>query len=103
MKTIYKYPLNTAAEQIIEIPMLYLRDRVARCSEQVLHVDVQNQVSPCIWCMVETERGMHRMKVVTKLTGEAFDDDDEASRLQYVGTYLLANGAFVGHVFVCEE
>ena len=41
MRVIYKYPLEITAEQVINIPMLYFDDRVARCNEQVLHVDVR--------------------------------------------------------------
>lgn len=55
MRVIYKYPLEITAEQVINIPMLYFDDRVARCNEQVLHVDVQDVIRPCLWCMVDTE------------------------------------------------
>lgn len=51
MRVIYKYPLEITAEQVINIPMLYFDDRVARCNEQVLHVDVQDVIRPCLWCM----------------------------------------------------
>lgn len=44
MRVIYKYPLEITAEQVINIPMLYFNDRVARCNEQVLHVDVQDMI-----------------------------------------------------------
>ena len=45
MRVIYKYPLEITAEQVINIPMLYFDDRVARCNEQVLHVDVQDMIA----------------------------------------------------------
>ena len=48
MRVIYKYPLEITAEQVINIPMLYFDDRVARCNEQVLHVDVQDVIRPRI-------------------------------------------------------
>ena len=70
MRVIYKYPLEVTAEQVINIPMLYFDDRVARCNEQVLHVDVQDVIRPCLWCMVDTENQTYPMKVVTKMTGE---------------------------------
>ena len=87
MRVIYKYPLEITAEQVINIPMLYFDDRVARCNEQVLHVDVQDVIRPCLWCMVDTEEIR----------------EDEKDRLKYVGSYLIGGGDFVGHVFVCYE
>lgn len=102
MRVIYKYPLEITAEQVINIPMLYFYDRVARCNEQVLHVDVQDVIRPCLWCMVDTENQTYPMKVVTKMTGEEIRED-EKDKLKYVGSYLIGGGDFVGHVFVCYE
>lgn len=77
MRVIYKYPLEITAEQVINIPMLYFDDRVARCNEQVLHVDVQDVIRPCLWCMVDTENQTYPMKVVTKMTGEEIREDEK--------------------------
>ena len=84
MRVIYKYPLEITAEQVINIPMLYFDDRVARCNEQVLHVDVQDVIRPCLWCMVDTENQTYPMKVVTKMTGEEIREDEKDKLIEKI-------------------
>ena len=88
MRVIYKYPLEITAEQVINIPMLYFDDRVARCNEQVLHVDVQDVIRPCLWCMVDTENQTYPMKVVTKMTGEEIREDEKQRSMKLAAFHL---------------
>lgn len=100
MRVIYKYPLTTAAKQILMVPPLMDRvngvDHLVKPSEQFLHLDVQNGV-PTIWCMCDKERKPEAVEVFTRVTGfQGF----EADGTKHVGSYLLHNGTFVGHVFM---
>lgn len=100
MRVIYKFPLATAHKQLLMIPPLMDKvngvDCLVRPSEQVLHLAVQNGV-PTIWCMCDKERNPEAVEVFTRVTGfQGF----EADGTKHVGSYLLHNDTFVGHVFM---
>ena len=59
-----------------------------------LFVDVQYEI-PCIWVKVSVSKTMKNQKIVIKGTGRDFDD----TGLQYVGSFMQAEGRLVWHVF----
>lgn len=84
MKTIYKYPLNVTDYQEIEMPE----------DSTILCVDTQHE-TPCIWAIVDTEKGMTKRKIYVYGTGHPMNSDIFA----YIGTFMINGGAFVFHVF----
>ena len=95
MRVIYKYPLKIVPEQVVEIPRLCENGRIVEVSKQILHIESQSDVEPCMWCMVDTDMESVPVKIVTRCTGEPTQD----YLSDYIGTYLWNNGQFVGHVF----
>ena len=90
MKTIYKYPLQLAGIQTIN---MQLDERHYLSS--ILRVDVQNG-GPYLWAMVDTDAPFVPVKIYTVGTGK---ENPGCSRLYYAGTYQLLGGAIVHHVF----
>lgn len=95
MRTIYKYPLNVTDRQTISIKQLNNDGHIALLKDQVLMIDEQNG-APCIWAMVDTELQDVSHEIVIHGTGHACDD---VSIDDYVGSFQLYGGSFVGHVF----
>lgn len=85
METIWKFPLEVADTQYIEVP------RGAR----FLSVNTQRG-TPCIWAQVDTDKPQDSVLVVIHGTGHNVKKPD----MKFVGTFMLHDGAFVGHVFV---
>ena len=88
MRRVYKYKLDVRDEQCIVIPGLI----------QALHVNVQFG-SPCLWCLVDDTEPRQLYRVLTHGTGHGATDTKGA---KYVGTYMLCDSSFVGHVFIKE-
>lgn len=86
MRRVFKYQLLTVTEQSVSIPGLV----------QALHIDVQSG-TVCMWCLVDDAKPTQAYTVITHGTGHNADDTTDA---QYVGSYMLLNGQFVGHVFI---
>lgn len=84
MKSIWKFRLQVADEQIIEMPS----------NAVVLTVQIQ-QGAPCLWAMVDRDAPKAVRKFITHGTGH---DVSEAAG-QYIGSYQLHNGGLVFHVF----
>jgi polyribonucleotide nucleotidyltransferase len=86
MFTIYKYDLQTTGLQEIEVPI----------NSRILCVQVQyNQ--PKIWILVDLdEKQRETINIVIKGTGHKIND---VAGLNYIGSYQLESGNFVGHVF----
>ena len=82
---IWKYPLEVADEQTVNLPN----------GAQVLCVQNQNEV-PCIWAKVDTQAVTRPWRVVTRGTGHAAGEWDGS----YVGTYQMLSGGLVFHVFM---
>jgi hypothetical protein len=83
MKTIWKFPIETTDVQDVMMP----------AGARILCVQVQNGV-PCLWAVVEPNNCEARRCIrVFGTGGDAHDQGD------YIGTYQLANGALVLHVF----
>jgi hypothetical protein len=88
MKTIFKYPLKVTDVQTVEMHR----------NAQILTVQVQGE-TPCIWALVDTEEQMWRYEFKTYDTGGFMG----ASHGSYVGTYQLAEGRLVYHIFKTNE
>ena len=64
---------------------------------KILTVQTQHN-EPCLWAMVPVEGenvAKETRKIVMTGTGQEFDATD----LEYLGSYQLNDGMFVGHVF----
>ncbi len=85
MKSIWKFPLKVTDEQTISIPKDY----------QPLDVQVQNG-EPCFWAKVNPESPKVELTLVTRGTGHEIPDGVVED---YIGTYQMAGGALVWHVF----
>jgi hypothetical protein len=85
-QTIWKYPLETTDDQDIEAPD----------NATVLDVQMQHD-RPCLWMLVDPNIPVRIYHVKTFGTGHPVRFDDA---YVFAGTYQLANGNFIGHVFV---
>ena len=85
MKTIFKYPLNIDDELTIRMPQ----------SARILAVQTQSE-TPCIWALVESRAASCSRRLAVRGTGHEAEGLDNAT---YVGTFQLAGGALVFHVF----
>ena len=85
METIFKYVLNAANVQMIEMPE----------GATVLTLQVQHE-SPCVWVKVDPDAPAVKRRFVTYGTGHPCDDGPAK---HYVGTYQVRDGALVYHVF----
>ena len=84
MKTIWKYPLDVADHQVLNIP----------AGAEILCVQVQNGQA-CLWALVNADAPPARRGIFIHGTGH------EVNRLagKYIGTFQLMGGALVFHVF----
>lgn len=98
MRTIYKYALMTTDKQTINVPFLNNDDNIGvPFKDQVLKVDVQNN-QIFIWCLVDDE--LYKGTRTIYIYGTGHQIDDKISKENYIGTYQLNNGSFIGHVFI---
>lgn len=86
MKVIWKYPLEITEEQTIEVPKKY----------EVLCIQTQDN-EPFLWVLVEEDDYLIILKIITLETGE---DAHRVNLKDYIGTYQVDDGSFVGHVFI---
>lgn len=86
--TIYKYPLRITDFQIVEIPKPYT----------ILSVDTQRGI-PCIWAMCASTWGGNKTPIKVCIIGTGNPVPKEVERMAFLGTFLVADGDFVGHVF----
>ena len=85
MLTIWKYELKTTGRQVVEMP----------ADPQILSVAVQNGI-PCLWAMVDSERPRQGRVIRIHGTGQRL-----AVIHEFIGTFMLHDGALVFHVFDC--
>lgn len=90
MAKIFKYELETSRIQEVIMPAF----------SKILCVKNQNNI-PCLWAMIDTDFQLVKRKITTFLTGSDIEFDNQ--RLKYIGTYLINNGSFVGHVYEEKE
>ena len=99
MRTIYKYPLETTDLQTIKVPKLEYEDE-DNFKNQFLYIDVQNGC-PYLWCMVDTESKIRNIQL--RIVGTGNYMSEFLNKEDYLGSYQLFNGQFVGHVFIERE
>jgi hypothetical protein len=86
--TIWKFPLEVTDIQILSVPEVF----------EPLCVQMQiNQ--PCIWAKVQEGPLTKRVTIFTYGTGHPITQDGTT----YLGTYQLAGGQLVFHVFVSAD
>lgn len=84
MKAIWKFTLGIIDAQSVEMPI----------NAEILCVQVQHDV-PCLWARVDPKARKVQRRIITHGTGHPVP----GTTGEYVGTYQLQDGAFVGHVF----
>jgi len=87
MKTIHKYKLESDNDRI-QMPK----------GAEILCLQVQHNI-PCIWALVDPEKPLIGRSFITMGTDWSIDND----KMSYIGTYQIAAGAFIWHVFETEE
>jgi hypothetical protein len=85
MDTIYKYPIEITDEQTLSIPAAF----------DPLHVGLDPNGAPCLWCAVDSNRIKRDVKVAVVGTGNHLPQDVK----RHVGSFV--QGPFVWHVFLC--
>lgn len=87
-RVIYKFQLEVTDVQDIEMPH----------GSILLSVQTQNE-KPCLWVLVyNTEAEIEVIRLRTIETGTPISDED-FDPLDFIGTYQLERGSYVGHVF----
>ncbi len=83
-KTIWKFPLKTVDEQVVEMPL----------GAEILSVQTQFE-QPCIWAMVDPANKDVKRVFHIFGTGHHIVEADR----RFIGTYQLKSGSFVFHLF----
>ena len=85
MKKIYKYQFSVENNFEIEIPV----------NAEILAIQTQNNI-PCIWALVDDYGVYEKRSFAIYGTGHKVD---EKFMHNYIGTFQLLEGKFVGHLF----
>lgn len=86
MKTIYKYPLEVANRQIINLPE----------GANILNVLNQNEV-PVLYAEVDTEeKEIEKVEIAMVGTGHPIDEIEE---YEYITSVLFKEGKFISHFY----
>jgi len=86
MKEIWKYPLEVS-HNILKIPK----------GGKIL--SVQSQYGrPCLWVLVDPKAEKENVVIKTFGTGHPLSNE-ETTDIEFIGTYQLNGGNFIGHVF----
>jgi hypothetical protein len=83
-----------------EIEILGYVERELPKGARIIAVDVQYG-KPCMWALVDPEARGEIRRFYLLGTGHEINDDD-SERLRHLGTFMLDDGAFVGHLFELE-
>jgi hypothetical protein len=86
VKTVWKFAIPIADEFAIRMPD----------GAEVLHVEAQHG-EPCLWALVDPDR--ERVDYHFALRGTGHPIAGVALPRDHVGTFMLAEGDFVGHLF----
>lgn len=87
MKAIWKYPFEVDGEIILQVPK----------GAEPLCVQVQDD-KPCLWMVVNPDAYLENRKFRIIATGQPFDNSSNRV-FDYVGTFQLVEGRFIGHLF----
>lgn len=98
---IWKFPIKLSGEFEVEIPSEF---RVIAVAAQRNYTPSDEVVSePCFWAIVNPEAKKVMRTFVLRTTGETFFGDLKYAETdpmpQYLGTFLINNDNFVGHLF----
>lgn len=89
MQTIFKFPIKIEEEFKIMLPM----------GAEVLTVQSQHD-APQMWVLLDSEKPFDRENIFfIATTGNPLPWARHAIQPKYIGTYQLASGSFVGHLF----
>lgn len=83
-KTIYKYKLEVAGNQRLTLPS----------DHRILDLQIQYNTL-CLWVEVDLDSDPTTLSILTFGTGHALPPRG----IDYIGSYQLQGGAFVGHVY----
>lgn len=83
MSAIWKYTLTLAGIQSIDMPK----------GARIVHVESQFE-QPCVWAIVDPNAEKEAREFGILTTGLSFNE----AECSYLGSFLLRNGAFVGHL-----
>ena len=84
MKIIYKYPIKITDYQVIEMPI----------NSNILTVQMQKE-TPCIWAIVDPDNKPELRHIRIVGTGHPINN----TMINYIGTFQMASGILVWHVF----
>jgi len=84
IQTIWKFPLETTDEQVIELPV----------GAKILTVQLQGG-KPCLWALVNPDQTMQQVKIETFETGHNIPSGNRT----YIATYQLMAGSLILHAF----
>lgn len=89
MKTIWKFKLNEGDRQVISMPK----------NAQILSIQSQYG-EPCMWVLVDVKDDVELEDRIFETfgTGHEIHYDMGIDRT-HIGTYQVAGGSFIGHVF----
>ena len=87
MNTIWKFPFQVTDDFEIEMPV----------GAQFLHVDVQNDYSPCLWAIVDPKAPKEVRKF--HLSGTGHPLNKKLTKANHVGSFFLRGGQLVFHLF----
>ena len=88
MQTIYKYPINRLDVEELELPQ----------GATPLTLQLQGG-QPCLWFLVDPDRPTEVRRFLIFGTGHAIGPEAGA----YIGTFQLAHGTLVFHVFEAKQ
>jgi hypothetical protein len=86
-KVIWKFTLETTDNQVIEMPI----------GAEILTVQMQGS-TPCLWALVNPDVVKEQRRIEIYGTGHEMRYDMRVNQ-KYIGTYQLAGGGLVFHVF----
>lgn len=89
-QSVWKFPLQVADEQIIEVPL----------GAKPLNAEMQND-ELCLWMLVNPAVEKVTKKVHIHGTGHKVSDFVTVG--DYVDSFMMLNGSLVFHVFVTEN
>lgn len=90
MRTIYKYPLQIAGEQVVKIHRGF----------EFLMVAMQHGI-PCMWCQVDTTKPEVEVPLLIFGTGHEIPKDKPGTYTYHLGSFQ--DGSFVGHLYIKDE
>lgn len=82
--TIWKFTFPVQDELVLSMP----------AGAEILHVEAQRGDVPCLWARVDSDAELEDRHFFLRGTGHPVEAD-----WRHVGTFMLADGHFVGHLF----